>query len=135
MPLTLTDYVNSFNQLDADAIVGAYRFPLSVMTSEGTLFFNSSDEFKQAVNRLLQIYRIHNFSNARIKNQKATDALNGVRFIDVVWELYDAKQALIVSFEHTYIQDTKEEGHPFIAAISYNEMARWQAVMKLRKSN
>jgi len=129
MPQTLTDYIDAFNALDADAIVGSYRYPLCVITNSDTLLYKTKADFKPAIDRLLKIYRLHKFKYAKITRETISSEIGAIRSVDVQWALFNRNDEIILEFDLTYVQKMDIKDRPFIGVIAHNEMEKWQEKM------
>ena len=129
MPETIDDYAENFNSLDANAIVEAYRFPLCVITPEESFYYKSPEDFKPVINGLLQVYRLNQFSHARIVSNETSSQIGDIWSIDIDWNLVDKNGDTILNFQFTYFQHMGLAGKPFIGVISHNEMSRWKEKM------
>ena len=128
-----SQYGCDFNKLDADAICTWYEYPVSVLTPEGNLIFQSKNEFLTSVEKLLKMYRSFGFSHASVLKETISIGKYGLNQNDVMWRLIDSAGETIIDFEITYIFKKKEERIVLCGVVSHNEFIEWKKKLETRK--
>jgi hypothetical protein len=129
-------YRAAFEALNAPAITDHFTYPLHITSDAGEIsltVIETRDDWIEQVYQLLDMYRAVGFSSARILELAVTELSPRIIQAVVHWGLYDSAGGILYDFHAMYTL-VMINGSLRIAAISHDEIPKYQAVLSRLKS-